>query len=637
MTNPLSPSTDEVSSSATYLTSRVHSRIFPSFPLEDDLPFSLNIQQVLFLAILAIAFLLLITEWLRNDVVAVLIILALSSTGVLSPSEALSGFGSEPAVIVACVFVLSGAVNKTGLSDALGVWISRLAGRNYGRTLAVVMLSAAFLSAFTHHVTTTALMLPMVISLCQERRLPPSRLLMPLSIAASLGTTVIVIAAPAFLVANDVLKQSGRPGLGIFSIAPIGLALCLGGILFMLLLGRFLLPVREGGRGLTNFYRLDRYFTEIKLSSGSTFIGKTVKEVMAKKKYHFETVGWMRDGTGQCRPLGDTKLREGDVLWVHAPPEDMIAFRQEKGIELHPIDRFGLEGGRFGEDGEDVADQLVQAVVAPGSDLIHRSLQELDFKSRYGAIVVGLWRRGGLLCQELGSIELEAGDVLVLQGSHESLMLISSNPAFLMMVPFHGEARLHRKAGLAGLVMLVTIAVAALDLVRLDMVMLAGAIAMVLLGCITARQAYRSIDSRIYVFIAGAVPLGAAIQKTGTAALMAQGLQSAFSGISPVIILLLIYALVALVTQFMSDAATTALFAPLAAALAQVLGHAPEPYVVTVAMAAVTAFLTPIGHHGNLLVYGPGNYRFSDFTRVGFPLTVLIAFLVVFISLVLWP
>lgn len=594
----------------------------------------LNIHQISFIVILLLAFWLLITERLRNDMVAVLIILSLVVSGVLSPSEALSGFGSEPAIIIASVFIISGAFHRTGLSDAIGAWIGRFAGESYGRVLTVIMLSVALLSAFTHHVTTTALMLPVVITLCRERKIAASKLLMPLSFAASLGTTITIIGAPAFLIASNVLQHYGRPALGMFSIAPVGLLLSLAGALFMLVIGRFLLPERAGARELSDFYRLDRYFTEVKILPNSSFIGKTMDEVAKRGHYRFLTVGWVRGGRGECRPLGDTRLKAGDVLWVYAPPEEIAAFRKEKGIELHPVERFGLD--RFKEDEGDLSPELVQAVIAPQSDLIHRSLQEVDFKSRYGAVVIGLWRRGGLLCQELSGIKLEPGDVLVLEGSHEALSRVSNDPAFLLMVPFHGEIQLRRKARLAGVIMLSTIIAAAFNLLPLEIIMLFGAAAMVLFGCITPRQAYRSIDAKIYIFIAGAIPLGLAMQKTGTAILLAEWLQGAIGGWSPVAILLLIYAIVAVATQFMSDAATTALFAPVAAALAQVLGHPPEPYVVTVAMSAVTAFLTPIGHHGNLLVYGPGNYHFADFARVGTPLTVLVALIVVFVSLAIW-
>src|SRR5256714_6427128 len=223
----------------------------------------MNPQQIAFLAILIIALVLFVTEWIRTDVVAVLIVIALYVTRVLKPDEALSGFSSEPAIVIAGIFVLSGALHVTGLSDRMGDWIGRLAGKSLSRAIAVIMPSVALLSAFTHHVTTTAIMLPITLDLSRERKLPASKLLMPMSFAASLGTTITIIGAPAFLIASTILQQAGRPGLGIFSIAPIGLSLSLAGTLFMLLAGRFLLPARGGSEEASNRFRLDEYFTEL--------------------------------------------------------------------------------------------------------------------------------------------------------------------------------------------------------------------------------------------------------------------------------------------------------------------------------------------------------------------------------------
>jgi di/tricarboxylate transporter len=227
--------------------------------------------------------------------------------------------------------------------------------------------------------------------------------------------------------------------------------------------------------------------------------------------------------------------------------------------------------------------------------------------------------------------------VLVLQGDQEALKRVANDPAFLMLIPFQGEARLRRKAWLAGTIMLATVAVAAFNILTIEMAAVAGAVAMVLSGCLTAGQAYRAIDTRIFVFIAGAMPLGAAMQRSGASALLAGWLQTAVGNWEPIFILLALFGVVAILTQFMSDAATTAIFAPVAAALAHVLGQPPEPYVVTVAMAAVASFLTPIGHHGNLLIYGPGRYQFTDFVWVGAPLTVLVAFIVAYLAPLLWP
>jgi len=253
---------------------------------------TLTTPQLSFVVILVVVFGLLLAEWIRHDLVAVLIILGLSTSRVVSPSEALAGFGSEPAIIVAAIFVLSAAFQQVGLSETLGRWIGRLAGNSLPRVLVVIMPAVALLSAFTHHVTTTAVMLPVTLNLSRQRQIPASKLLMPMSFAASLGMTITIIGAPAFLLASAILQRAGRPGLGIFSIAPIGLSLSLVGTLFMLLVGRFLLPSRPGGEEPTSRFRLDTYFTELVSLPDSPFLDKTVAEVEADGRYPLHSDPW---------------------------------------------------------------------------------------------------------------------------------------------------------------------------------------------------------------------------------------------------------------------------------------------------------------------------------------------------------
>lgn len=601
---------------------------------------NVNPQQLWFLVILVAALVLFITEWIRTDVVAMLIVIALYVTRVLKADEALAGFSSEPAIVVAGIFVLSGALHVTALSDKIGNLIGKLAGKSLTRAIAVIMPSVALMSAFTHHVTTTAIMLPVTLDLSRERKIPASKLLMPMSFAASLGTAITIIGAPAFLIASTVLQQSGRPRLGIFSIAPIGLSLTLAGTLFVMLIGRFLLPERSGTEDPDKHFRLEEYLTEITVLPDSPFLERTIAEISSSGNYHFHVVGLIRHGRRVRSPYVQQPLRKGDVLVVQTTPEELVSIRKEANLELHPVKLYGTRKDRARKEAEneddDGSDLFVQALVAPRSDLLGRTLGEIDFRRRYGAIVVGLWRKDGWLNQEVAKVKLRANDVLVLEGDEESLARVAGDSAFLMIVPFHAEPKLRRKAWLAGTIMLLTILLAAFNLMSIEMAAITGAVMVVLTGCIPLNQAYRSIDVRIFVFIAGAIPLGAAMQKTGTASLLAGWLQHAVGGWPHRLVLLALFAVVALITQLMSDSATTALFAPVALALATALGRAPEPFVVTVAMASVVAFLTPIGHHGNLLIYGPGGYRFSDFVKVGAPLTIICGVLVVLLAPLIW-
>lgn len=597
-------------------------------------------DQIYLLVILAGAIVLLFTEWIRIDLTAILIISALGLSGVLAPEGALSGFSSEPAIILAAMFVLSGALFHTGLSQRLGNWIKLLAGKSFTRIILVVMPSVALLSAFVGHVALTAIMLPIILNLARENEIAPSRLLIPMAFAASLGTAIAIIGAPAFLVANGLLRQSGQAALGIFSIAPIGLVLSVTGTLFFLLVGRFLLPDREGDDDSGDHFRLEGYYTELVILPDSRLIGKTIREVEQQQPVDFKVSAWYRNGRPRNRPFGSKKTQAGDVLVIRTSPDKLATINQEPGLAIQPLEKYKevFASSQENDNGkQDPSTRLVQSVVAPGSDLIGKTIGRIDFVEHFGVIVVAVWRRRGGLRTKLSRVRLREGDVLVLTGDSDSLKRVSEDPSFLMLVPFHGEPKPLHKARLAGTIMVVSVAIAAFNIVPVQIAFLAGALVMILGGCISTQQAYQSIDARIYIFIAGAIPLGLAMQETGTADLLAGWLENLVAGWGIHWILLALFVVTGLVTQVMSDAGTTALFGPIALALAAALDLRPEPFVVTVAMAAVTSFFTPIGHHGNLLIYGPGHYQFSDFVRVGVPLTLIIAIIVAFMAPMLWP
>lgn len=595
--------------------------------------------QLSLLIILLGSVILLFTEWIRIDLTAILIILTLSLTGVLEPEDALSGFSSEPAILVAAVFVLNGALYHTGLSERLGNWIKQLAGKSLERTIGVVMPSVALLSAFTHHVTITALMLPPMLKLSHENDIPASKLLMPLSFAASLGTAITIIGAPAFLIADGLLRQAGGKGLGIFSIAPIGLTISLAGTIFFLLFGRFLLPSHESTHESIDHFRLEGYFTELLLLPNSSMIGKTIRQIEEEQQVDFKVSAWYREDHPRTRPFGSKKTQEGDVLVIRTSSDKLATVESEPGIAIRPLEKYkeAFLPARENENSkESLSSRLVQSVVAPRSDLIGRRIGQVDFLQNYGVIIVGVWRSKGLLRTKLSRYRLQEGDVLVMTGDDSAFKRISEDQSFLMLVPFKGEPKPRHRARLAGAIMIISTMIAALNILPVEIALLGGAAVMILSGCISMSQAYQSIDTRIFVFIAGAIPLGLAMQKTGTADLMAGWLQGLVLHWDIHWILFAFFVVTGLATQVMSDAATVVLFGPIALALSKGLGISPEPLVVTVAMAAVTSFFTPIGHHGNLLIYGPGGYQFSDFLRVGVPLTLVVAVIVTILAPMIW-
>ena len=606
---------------------------FPRLPGTD--PHCMELDQIVFLVILGSALALFVSGRMRVDLVAMLTLLALALTGILDARQALAGFSSEPAIIVAAVFVLSAGLQSTGITDRIGAWIGRTAGGSEWRTIAVVMPATALLAAFSHHVMVTAMMLPILMRLAREQKLAASRLLMPMSLAASLGTTLTLFSAPAFLLAGDLLKRADGTGLGIFTITPIGLVLVALGTAYMLL-GRWLLPRRMGEAQANDYLRLDRYYTELLVERDSPWIGRTREEFETAFAERLQVVDWLRQGVRRRRQGGDSPLGAGDVLLVRASPDEIASIRNEPGLVLHAVAKYGdkprddRQAELLGEE------QLVQAMVAPNSEFIGRSVADIDFLRTLGVVVVGLWRREGWLHGELSEIRLEEGDLLVLWGRQHEFGQLGSHHGFLMLMPFEGRRRSRRRAPLALGIMAATVTAAATQLLTPQIAFLTGAVAMVLARCVDIEEAYSRIDVRIYVMIAGVIPLGIAMEQTGTARLVAELLLAHATHWPVFTLLLVMFATAAVLTQILSDAATTVLLAPIALALAQGLGLPPAPFVVCTAMGAVASFLTPIGHHGNLLILNPGQYTFGDFLRVGAPLTLAIALATAWMARWLW-
>ncbi|HEY5612705.1 MAG TPA: SLC13 family permease [Lysobacter sp.] len=591
----------------------------------------MELQQIVFLLILAGTLYLFVSERLRIDVTAMLTLLALVVTGILDSKQALSGFASEPAIIVAAVFVISGGLGATGITEQIGQWVGRAAGKGETRAIAVVMPVVAAMSSFTHHVMVTAMMLPIVTRFAKSRGLSASRLLMPMSFGASLGTTLTLVSAPAFLLANNLIQRTGAESLGIFSITPIGITLVVMGVAYMLL-ARWLLPKHDSDHGEDDYLRLDRYRTELLVVEGSRWSTRPLSELQKALGDKFRLMGWVRDGQPRDDLGGSSSLLSGDVLLVEASADALASLHDDQGLDLNAIARFGNTAAKAGEGDA----QLVQAVLAPGSEFIGYSVRDLNFARRFNAVIVGLWRRGGEHASRLADSRLREGDLLVLWGRPSRFAELAAHHGFLMLVPFAGEAKRRVRAPLALVILLATVILAGSELLPATLAFLLGAVAMVATRCVDIEQAYRGIDVRIFVMIAGVIPLGIAMEQTGTAQLFAHGLLQVVAGWPPLAVLLVMFAVAGLLTQILSDAATTVLLGPIAVELAQSLGLPPTPFVVCTALGAVVAFLTPIGHHGNLLILGPGQYRFGDFVRIGLPLTVMAALVSAWMSRWLW-
>ncbi|NUN05195.1 MAG: SLC13 family permease [Bdellovibrio sp.] len=594
----------------------------------------MDLNQIMFLGILAGALYFFISEKLSVDMTALLIILALAISKILDPKEALSGFSSEPALILAAVFVLSAGLTATGLTDAIGNAVAKVAGTNQWIANLVIMSTVACLSAFTHHLMVTAMMLPIVMRLCRERDMPSSRLLIPMATAASLGTTMTLIGAPAFLLANSVIKRAGEPPLQLFSVTPLGGALVVFGFILILLL-LWVLPKTSGRDRNDEKFRIDGVFTELVIPADSKWLGVSTSQFSKEMDKRFEVVGVRRNGA-RISTMAETLLQIDDVLLVKTSPDELLSVEEKMGIALRTVKKYGAEMPDSGEHVAKSEPMIVQAVISPRSSLIGKSVGEADFLHTLGVLVIGLWRKDGWIYHEISKVRLREGDLIVLWGHEERLEAVNDDGNFLLLVPMTVRPKKRVKAKTAGLIMLGSILLAATETLPAHIAFILGAVAMVLTKCVSLRQAYESIEVKIFVMIAGVIPLGIAMEKTGLATLFAKNLSLLIAHWEPWAIMMTFFVAAGLLTQILSDAATTVLIAPIAVAFAKAAQVSPTAAVVCVTVGAVASFLTPIGHHGNLLILGPGNYRFVDFLKVGFPLTALIAVLTSFISLRLW-
>ncbi len=597
--------------------------------------FGIPNEQLFFIGLMVVAVFLFITEYLRVDVVAVLIILALSISGLIDAKEAFSGFSSEPAIIVAAVFVLSAGLSFTGVTDIIGEWVSRLSGKSETRALVVIMLSVAVMSAFTHHLMVTAMMLPIIMKICKdEEDLHASRLLIPMATAASLGTTLTLIGAPAFLLANNILKRSGEAPLSLFSVGQIGTPLVLAGIVFCVL-ARWILPKTSGTDDLEHSFKLTDVTTELLVLETSSWIGKTFEEFVAATEKKFRITTWNnKDNQRKYKDLEDL-IEGGDCFIVRTGADELVSHDDRQGVILKALKSFNASATPtttlIGEE-----KRILKAVISPKSEFVDRRLTHINFQTRFGVAVVGIWRRSGWISTGIDETVLQPGDMLVLWGPKEKLDALNLHRGFLMFLPFYGRSTKRQKSKIATVIMLGSIALSAFGILPAYIAFVSGALLMVLTKCVDLEQAYGSIETKIFVMIAGVIPLGIAMEKTGVAQLLADQLLKYTGGWEPLAMLLVFFWISSLVTQILSDAATTVLLAPVAVAFSKTAAISPTAAVICVTVGAVASFLTPIGHHGNLLILSPGGYRFSDFLKIGLPLTIILSGITCYMSLRIW-
>jgi di/tricarboxylate transporter len=557
---------------------------------------------------------------------------------------------------VICMFMLSGALVRTGVADSLAALVMRSGLRGRAGLTFGVMLLVGSMSAFMNNIAAVAILLPSVFAIAQRSRVPVTKLLLPLSFGSLLGGLTTLVGTPPNLLAAEALSRAGYTPFRMFDFVPTGLAVMLVGVVYLMVLGGRLIPHRVPA-ALPEDNGMRRYVTEVNIPRGSSLVGKTqakarIKETLGvtvlrmHRRYNeergesAEDRPWMThgrygrdegEGWYSFMPWPETTLQAEDHLQLEGDPSALL---QRQGTGLFEI---LSELGAGNDDGEG---QLVgEVALAPGSRSLGIALEDAAFPQRYGVTVMGLRRSGRNQVERLNQMRLETGDVLLVRGNAAALAELAHNPDFLVVNRLDHAERDYARRWIAVGIMLTCVFAAATGMLHISVAALAGVLTMVAAGCLPVRDLYNQVDWRVIFMIAAMMPLGIAMDDahTGAGRWMAEGLLVLAGGNNPTIALLLVALLTIGLTQVMSNAACVVLVAPIAIAIAEGLGVSPYPFAMAVAIAASTAFLTPIGHQANVLVYGVGNYRFNDFVRVGGPLTALILLVVVFVVPLVWP
>ena len=604
--------------------------------------------EILFVfGLLLITIILFVSGLFRLDVVAVMVILALILSGLLSPTTALAGFGDPVVLLIAGLFVVGEGLFRTGVAYAIGDWLMGVAGTNESRLLILLMLVVAGLSAFMSSTGAVAIFIPVALNLAAKAGTSPSRLMMPMAFASLIGGMLTLIGTPPNLVVSTQLTREGLESFGFFSFTPIGLLVLLVGIAYIMLFGRGSLPREdevEGAakdrlslRDLAEIYNITNQLCRLRIWAGSPLEGKTVGQALLRTRYGVTVLGIERQQrrARSVKPaLVGTEFRAGDIIYAFGRDEEVD--RLVKAEELERLE--------IGEGQRKVAAQelgLVEVLLAPRSELVGKTLSEARFRERHGLSVLAVLRQGEPLNKELVETPLAFGDSLLMGGSWTQIDLLQGKQKDFLVLNLPKEmsevAPNRRKAPWALAVTLGMMLLMTFKLVDAVTAVLLAALAMVLVGCVSMKDAYRSVNWESLVLIAGMLPMATVLEKTGGVEVIVTGLTQSLGEFGPIALMAGLFVITSLFSQFISNTATTVLVAPIAVGAAMEAGVSPYPFLMTVALAASTAFSTPVASPVNTLVLGPGGYRFTDFVKVGVPLQILAMVITLLVVPLLFP
>ena len=642
-------------------------------------------EMIILAVVLVVASYLFLTDWLATETTSALVIATLALTGILDTGEALSGFASTATLTVGAMFVISGGLLRTGALEIVTIGLARFSGGSPRRLLILLGGVIPLASAFMNNTPVVVMMAPVVLSLSQRFRIQPSKLLIPLSYFAVLGGTITLLGTSTNILVDDLYRAAGGPGFNLLTFTPLGLVFTVAGGIFVVLTSQKLLPDRAPAGGLgEGRHQRTPFVAELIVEKMSPLLGKNVGELFNEaagvqfsrrrsERHHrrlthlrralhsngesaqerIELLELLRDGRPyrarrpqpsrfglvrrfEAQEAESLRIQEGDVLVICGAPPLIARFNETySGFATEPGQSAPPHANRSA--GASPASRIVEAVILPESVAIGRQLAQLEFEDSHQVQVLGLQRRGGQRRVGPRQALLHSGDVLLLQGTRSGLHAVSELYNLLIVEGVESAIVRHGKNRLALLIMGAVILLASLNAIPIVILALGGAALMVATRCLRADEAMSSLDGATLLLLAGTIPMGIAMQKTGLAQLLVDQLVSLAGQVSPVVMLSLFYLFTSLLTQLISNNAVAVLLTPIALSLATTLQVNPQPLLMTIAFGASASFMTPMGYQTNAIVRGPGGYTFGDYLRIGVPLTVIMWALATVLIPVFWP